>query len=165
MSRKRITFIVIPPNDGQVQEFRFSSKLLWVAGLVCIVLLGALGYFSSGYYSHVDRSRQIAELSEQNEQLDHGLKGARRELEDLTARMDHLMEDDEKLRAWHEMPTLSDLDRQGGVGGEEEPPVDFYLLPPRKRAMLADIASRIVQLQYEMRVQEKSFEVIAEKFK
>ena len=30
MPRKRITFIVIPPNDGQMQEYKFSSRLLWL---------------------------------------------------------------------------------------------------------------------------------------
>ena len=41
MPRKRITFIVIPPNDGQVQEFRLSARLVWIAGLICIVFVGA----------------------------------------------------------------------------------------------------------------------------
>ena len=164
MPRKRITFIVIPPNDGQVQEFRFSSKLLWFVGLVCIVFVGALGFYASGYYTRADQSQRVFQLLEENEELVEEFERTGSELEDITYQMEHLMADDEKLRAWHEMPSLSDAARQGGMGGEEPPPEAYFVLPPRKRTLLQGITTKIVQLQYQAKLQKESFEVITAEF-
>ena len=164
MPRKRITFIVIPPNDGQVQEFRFSSKLLWIVGLVCIVFVGALGFYASGYYTRADQSQRLVQLLEENEELVEEFTRAGSALEDITDQMEDLMGDDEKLRAWHEMEPLSDAERLGGMGGAEELPEASHVLPLRKRTLLQGIATKIVQLQYQAKLQKESFDVITARF-
>jgi murein DD-endopeptidase MepM/ murein hydrolase activator NlpD len=164
MLRKRITFIIIPPNDGQVQEFRFSSKLLWIAGLVCIVFVGALGYYVSGYHSRSDQYARVDQLQDENDELFEKFQRTKKTLGQLEGQMSVLMGDDEKLRAWHEMPPLSGADRHGGMGGEEDIPEDYFVMPPRKRKLLAGIGSKIVQLQYQAKLQEESFAVIESKF-
>ena len=169
MPRKRITFIVIPPNDGQVQEFRFSSKLLWILGIACVAFIGALGYYASGYYAsgYYSRSDQYALLQqyeEENDELDDGLTRTTKRLGELELAMELLIEEDEELRAWHEMDPLSAEERLGGMGGTEDLPEDYTVLPERKRTLLTEIGSKIVQLQYQTKLQEESFNVIRGKF-
>ena len=165
MPRKRITFIVIPPNDGQVQEFRFSSKLLWILGMVCIAFIGALGYYASGYYNRTDQHALLQQYSEENDRLTGGLTLYKKRLGELEQSMEQLMADDEKLRSWHEMDPLSSAERLGGMGGAEDLPEDYSELPERKRTLLTGIGSKIVQLQYQAELQVESFRVIESKFK
>lgn len=167
MPRKRITFIIIPPNDGQVQEYKFSSKLLWVGGLVAVAIVSALGYYSTQYHTRVDQQALLEELRVENDQLMTGLGQARRELADLGGLMAVLADDDQKLRYWHQMPPLTADERLGGMGGFDLPedlPEDYTRLPARKRSMLEDMSARIYRMQREARLQQESFELLSSKF-
>ena len=83
MPKKRITFIIIPPNDGQVQEYKFAPRILWIACLVAVTLVGCLGYYSYSYHTRVDQQALLTDLRQENAQLVTGLETARRELGDL----------------------------------------------------------------------------------
>lgn len=156
MPRKRITFIVIPPNDGQMQEYKFSSKLLWLGIGLLLLTISSLGYYAFDYHSRVDQSGRIAELIDENEHLVRGLQNSRRDVDDLQSMMAKVVELDARLRAHHEMePMLT-----AGVGGPEEPddlPEDYTRLPVRKRALLEDLSLKIDQLQREAQLQQGSF--------
>lgn len=167
MPRKRITFIVIPPNDGQVQEYKFSSKLLWIGGLIAIALVASLSYYSIHFHTRVDQQAQLDELRLENDQLMTGLDQARRELAGLEGVMSVLADDDQKLRYWHQMPPLTVDERLGGMGGYDTPedlPEDYTRLPVRKRHMLEDMSARIYRIQREARLQRDSFELLSTKF-
>ena len=90
MPRKRITFIVIPPNDGHVQEYKLASHLLWIGSLLALLFVCALGYYSLQFLTRVDQSRKIVDLRSQNEQLERSLEGARRDLSQFEGQMDQL---------------------------------------------------------------------------
>ena len=55
MSKKRITFIVIPASDDHVREFRVFPWVLWGLFLVGLGFASALGYYANGYHHKVDR--------------------------------------------------------------------------------------------------------------
>ena len=140
MPKKRITFMVIPPNDGAVREFKFAPRLLWLAGATSLVLMAALGYFGFHFHTTVDQTTLLSELSRENAQLVIGLQRVRGQVADLEGAMANLAEDDQKLRAWHELPPLSADERAGGIGGRQLPgddmPEDYTHLrcpgnPPR----------------------------------
>lgn len=167
MPRKRITFIVIPPNDGQVREYKFAARILWIGGLMAVALVAALGYYSVHFHTRVDQRALLSELRLENDQLVTGLDQSRRELADLEGLMAVLADDDQKLRYWHQMPPLTAEERLGGMGGFDTPddlPEDYTRLPVRKRNMLEDMSARIYRMQREARLQQESFELLSRKF-
>ncbi len=165
MPRKRVTFIVIPPNDGQVHEFKFSTKLLLLLGVFCLAFVGALCYYSLGYYAHTEEQGIIASLQEQNAVLVDGLERNEKEIDEMVQAMKALAVDDQILRNLHDMDVLTEDDRMGGRGGGlEDLPDDYTQLSPAKRRLLEDISSRINRLQIETKLQESSFEVIRANF-
>ena len=157
MPRKRVTFIVIPPNDGQVHEFKFSTKLLLLLGVFCLAFVGALGYYCLGYYAHTEEQGVIASLLEENAVLEESLAANDEQIAEMVEVMDKLAADDQLLRNLHDMPLLTDEDRRGGMGGGDDLPDDYTQLPSSKRRLLDNISSRIHRLQIEAVVQDRSF--------
>jgi murein DD-endopeptidase MepM/ murein hydrolase activator NlpD len=164
MPKKRISFIVIPANDGQVHEFRFPRGVLWAAALVCVGLIVSLGYFANGYYARAEQHALVTHLQSENGALERGLDLARQDVTGLEERMDLLAADDDRLRAYHEMEPLTPEDRMGGVGGSEELPEDYTALLPQKRALLDDLRGRIFRLRQEAKIQATSFEDIRRRY-
>jgi len=161
MPRKRVTFIVIPPNDGQVHEFKFSTKLLLLLGVFCLAFVGALCYYSLGYYAHTEEQGVIASLEEENAALTEGLEKSRKDIDEMVVAMKDLAQQDQTLRNMHEMDVLTEEDRNFGMGGAlEELPEDYTQLPVAKRRLLEDISSRLNRLQLEAKEQERSFDVL-----
>jgi len=164
MPIKRVTFIVIPPNDGQVREFKFSTKLLSLLGVFCLAFVGALCYYSLGYYAHTEEQGIIASLEEENAVLADGLERNKEKIDEMFEAMRALALDDKILRNLHDMDILTAEDRMVGMGGLEELPDDYTQLPPAKRFQLEDINSRINRLQLETKLQEDSFAEIHASF-
>jgi len=165
MPKKRITFIVIPTNDGQVREYRFPRGLLWIAAILCCAIVGSLGYYAEGYYGRVDQHQALEQLQAENQDLMRSLELTRNEIGHLEETMGVLAVDDERLRAYHNMEPLSEEERMGGVGGsEEELPADYTALPASKRTLITDLKSRIFRLHQEARFQVDSFEKIRQKY-
>lgn len=164
MPGKRLTFIVIPANDGQVREYRLPRGVLWAAVLLTTVLAGMLGYYAQRYYVQVDQSEHLELLQSENQDLMRGLELARKEVDQLEETMAVLEADDERLRDYHMMEPISAEERLGGVGGSEELPEDYTALPEHKRTLLEDVRGRIFRLQQGARVQANSFEQIRQQY-
>ena len=168
MPRKRVTFIVIPPNDGPVREYRFSSRLPWISGLVGLCFIAALSYYSAGYYRRVDQQQAMEWLRQENGELMRHLKLTEKSVGRLETAMGELIEVDEKLRSWHEMELVTQEERGVGMGGPEIPQdydvVVFSALPSSKRRELEKLNARITRLQLLTRYQDDSFDRIRQKF-
>ena len=167
MPRKQITFIIIPPNDGQVQEYKLLSHLLWLGGVLGIAVVSALSYYAIKFHTSVDQTREISALMEQNDQLVRSLDGARRDVGQLEDLMGHLAKQDQRLRDFHEMAPMRDESLLLGVGGPEEPgdlPEDYTGMPARKRALLEDLSMRVDRLKREALYQQSSFQALIDTF-
>ena len=163
MPRKRITFIVIPPNDGQMQEYKFSSKLLWLGIGLLFLTISSLGYYAFEFHSRVDQAGRIAGLMDENKHLVRGLQASERGIVELEQQMDRVVALDARLRAHHEMAPMP----SAGVGGPEEPgdlPEDYTTLPVRKRALLENLSLKIDRLQREAQLQQSSFGELMARF-
>ena len=168
MPRKRITFIIIPPNDGQVQEYKFASHLPWLVGLMALAFVSALGYYSLQFHTRIDQTREIVDLSEQNDQLLRSFDGARHDLEQLEKQMDELALQDQRLRDFHEMAPVRGVDGDLGVGGPADPgdlPEDYTNLPAHKHELLSDLSMRIDALRRETLYQRSSFAALEDTFR
>ncbi len=160
MPPKRITFIVIPANDGQVREYRFPPWILWCGILAAVCFCGAFAFYSKGFYQKVDQEKALAVLQDENGGLLRSIELSRREVEQLDETMVQLMADDDLLRAYHQMEPLSADIRQVGVGGSEDLPEDFTALPSEKRRIVRDLGARIDYLKRMASLQQESFEEI-----
>lgn len=165
MHRKRFIFILIPPNDGQVQEYRLTPRILAIASMVAFLFLCAFGYYFTGYYARADHQEDLAQLRAENGELLRSVEHTRGVVSQLEKTMVVLREDDEKLRNYHQMEPLSADERLAGAGGADESPQFSYALPARKRAVLEDLNANILRLQREAKIQEESFSLLENKFR
>jgi murein DD-endopeptidase MepM/ murein hydrolase activator NlpD len=172
MPRKRITFIVIPTNDGQVREYRFAPWVLSASVVAGIGLATLFAFFAVGYFGWEDQRENLALLSEENDILLRNLELVRKGVGDLEKTVDVLRGDDERLRYYHEMEPLS---TEGGVGGwtlhaEESgnrtdlPTETINSLPSSKRVMLRDLNLTVDRLQRQAHRQVESFQEIEQQF-
>ncbi len=164
MPEKRITFIVIPANDGQVREFRFPPSLLLFGMLVFFCFVGALGYYGNGFYQKVDQEELVEALQDENGDLLRSMELTRKDMQHLAETMDQLIADDDLLRAYHQMEPLSADLRQVGIGGSEDLPEDFTSLSPEKRELVRELSSRIDYLKRMASLQQESFEEIERRY-
>ena len=157
MPGKRITFIVIPQNDGQVREFGLSTRILWSGALACALLAALFGHYALHFHTRADQGRDLAVqgrdlavLQGGTDLLEARLDSARRDLSHLEAVMSQLGDQDQRLSDFHEGPSVRSEGMALGVGGREELedlPDKYTDRPPQKR--LQDLTQRIEALQRE----------------
>lgn len=165
MPQKRLTFIYIPGNDGQVREFRFARQWLYAASCFALCFAALFAYFSAGYFQKTDQEEALAALRAENRDLLRSVELAQREVDDLEGVMSQLVADDDRLRDYHMMEPLSADIRLGGVGGSEDlPEEDIAALPEDKKDSMREISARILRLKQMARFQEESFAQIESKF-
>ena len=164
MPKKRITFIVIPANDGQVREYRFPPSILLFGMLAFFCFVGALGYYGNGFYQKVDQEELVEALQDENGDLLRSMELTRKDIQHLAETMDQLIADDDLLRAYHQMEPLSADLRQVGIGGSEDLPEDFTALAPEKRELVRELSSRIDYLKRMASLQQESFEEIERRY-
>lgn len=165
MHGKRFTFILIPPNDGLVREYRLTPKILAVGGVLAFAFICAFCYYLAGFYSLAHHQEDLAQLRAENGELMRSIEHTREAVTLLEKTMVVLREDDEKLRNYHQMEPLSDDERLAGTGGPAEPSRLHSVLPGRKRAAIEDLNSNILRLQREAKIQEESFSLLETKFR
>ena len=162
---KRYTFIVISPRDGQIREYGFFPRILWLTLLGGFGLVGVLGYYTyaQGFYKPGDHQALLA-LQEENKNLLHSLEQTREEVQQLGQTMDQLRATEDRLRAHHEMEPLAADGASGGVGGVEDLSEEFTSLPPQKQLMMRELGVRIDYLKRMVNLQAESFAEIEHRF-
>ena len=170
MLGKRSTFIVISPRDGQIREYGFFPRVLWLIALGGLGFVGMLGYYAyaQDFHQPGDQKALLA-LQDENKTLLHSLEQAREEVQQLGEAMDLLKATEDRLRAHHELeplelePLAADQE-PGGVGGVEDLSEEFTSLLPQKQLMMRDLSVRIDHLKRMINLQAESFEEIERKF-
>ena len=91
MLGKRCTFIVISPRDGQIREYGFFPRVLWLILLGGLGFVGVLGYYAyaQGLYQSGDQKALLA-LRDENKTLIHRLEQTHEEVQQLGEAMDQL---------------------------------------------------------------------------
>ena len=165
MLGKRSTFIVISPRDGQIREYGFFPRVLWLTVLGGLGLVGVLGYYAyvQGFYLSSEQKALLA-LQDENKTLLHNLEQTREEVQQLGEAMDQLKATEDRLRAHHELEPLAVDGELGGVGGVEDLSAEFTSLPPQKQLMMRELGVRIDHLKRMVNLQAESFEEIERKF-
>ena len=163
MPKKRITFILIPSNNGQVREYRFGSWVPWVGALCCLTLFAAATYYGFGYHQRQDQQETIERLKLEKDHLKEMFDLTQLRVNQLDQDMEELVTTDERLRNLHGMELLSAEERQLGVGGPEILP-DMELISPREFKHLEQLSVRIERMLRETRQQAESYDQIMRRF-
>ena len=163
MFKKPFNFIIIPPDNGSLQEYRILPKMQMAGAALGLVIVGISFYLAFGFYTGLSYRYQLALMQQRNEELTESIDATKGLVSQLEEAMISLAEDDEKLRHWHQMEPLAADERLAGVGGREDLPEDFSSLPPRQRVKLEDLNATILRLQREARLQKESFELLRQK--
>ena len=170
MLGERSTFIVISPRDGQIREYGFFPRVLWLLALGGVGLMGMLGYYAyaQGFHQPGDQKALMA-LQDENKTLLHSLEQTREEVLQLGEVMALLKTTENRLRAHHELEPLeleplAAAQEPGGVGGAEDLSKAFTSLPSQKQRMMREMSVRIDHLKRMVNLQAESFEEIERKF-
>ena len=151
MPGKRITFIVIPQNDGQVREFGLSSRVLWGGGLACVLLAALFGFYAVHFHASADPGRDLAGLRDVNARLEARVDSAHHDLLRLEVLLSEL--------SGHHQRTSHGDEEALGVGGRQEPddlPDEYTSLPVERR--LQDLTQRLDAMHREALYQLTSSE-------
>ncbi len=165
--RKRRTFIVISPRDGQIREYGFSPRILGLILLGALGLVGGLGYYAytQGFHQlRLSDQKALLALKKENRNLLRSLEQTREEVQQLGEAMDQLRATEDRLRAHHAMEPLAASGELGGIGGVEDLSEEFASLPPQKHLMVGKLSMRIDYLKRMVNLQAESFEEIERKF-
>jgi len=138
--------------------------MLLMLGVFCLAFVGALCYYSLGYYAHTEEQGVIASLQEENALLEKVLSSNKKDIADMVVVMDGLAEDDQRLRNLNQMEISTDEYRAGGIGGGEDLPDDYTQLPTSKRLLIQDISARLSRLQLDAGLQVRSFAALHASF-
>lgn len=163
MLGKRCNVIVISSRDGQVREYGFFPRSVWLIMLGGLGFLGLLGYCIQGFYPQGDRETLLA-LQSENKKLLYSLEQTREEVQQLGKTMDQLKATENRLRAHHELEPLPADREPGGIGGVEDLSEQLAFLPPQKQMMMRELSLRIDYLKRMTYVQAESFAEIERRF-
>ena len=62
MPQKRLTFIYIPSDEGQVREYRFAPHLIYGISLVSLCIVLSSAYFAWGFFQKTDQQDALLRL-------------------------------------------------------------------------------------------------------
>ena len=165
---KRCSFIVISPRDGQIREYGFFPRALWLILLGGLGFVGVLGYYAYAQGFHQpDGQKALLALQDENKTLLHSLEQTREEVQQLGEAMDQLKATEDRLRAHLASLDLERLARRSRTGrcrGVEDLSEELASLPPQKHLMMRELGARIDHLKRMVNLQAASFAEIERKF-
>ena len=168
MQDSRISFIVVQDNNGPVREFRLSKFTVYLWLIFGLLFIATLLFFTYGYFDKTNHERSKNILLAEKERLEIDLIEKNRQVEEIEKVLARLVEDDERLRDYHMMESISEEMRSGGIGGTEshsdisKTKNDF--LGPNVSQSLHGTKAKLQRL-YQMAIfQEQSFAEIEREF-
>ncbi|MEE3233522.1 MAG: M23 family metallopeptidase [Candidatus Latescibacterota bacterium] len=119
MQNSRMTFMVVPADAGSVREFRIGKYVLYLC--LAIVLSGTMSliFFTYGYFQKTGQEKLTELLLAEQKRLENDLHSKDLQVAEIEKVLGRLIENDERLRDYHMMESVSEEMRRGGIGGTE----------------------------------------------
>lgn len=149
-SKKKLTLIIVPPENGKVINREISQRLLVLGSLVISCFILASVYSAIGFIrTTVDRQKMKGLISE-NQVLSAKVGDLESTVAMLKSDMSKIVSMDENIRLVFDLPPLDNDIREVGVGGEKfEPPIVGSELTERTWLVQEDIEKIHRQIELE----------------
>ncbi len=119
MQDSRMTFIIVPADAGPVREYRVGKLVLYMCMAIVFSVTLSLALFTYGYFQKTSQENLTELLIAEQKRLENDLLSKDSQVEEIERILARLIEDDERLRDYHMMESVSEEMRSGGIGGAE----------------------------------------------
>ncbi|MFH1006451.1 MAG: M23 family metallopeptidase [Candidatus Latescibacterota bacterium] len=123
MAQKRLTLLFIPHGRSDIREMGISHRAIWLGVMASVCLLGALSFYTVGYYAKVIHEKELGQLRLERTELLACIETMGGNVEGLGKQIGDLIEHGKALRVLANLPEIDEDTRKVGVGGplyEEE---------------------------------------------
>ncbi len=111
------SYIVQTENRHRVRQWHFTSKTLWGALGISVILVGTLLFFSAEFLTQRLYQAKIRDIREEYSSLSITLAELQNRLGDMSNDIDRIEEKDKAVRTYADLPDIDKDIRQLGIGG------------------------------------------------
>ncbi|MFQ6605484.1 MAG: M23 family metallopeptidase [Fidelibacterota bacterium] len=159
-------FIFQSESQRRVRQWHFSlSQIFAIAGF-STVIIGAILFFTAEVFTQWVYHNKLREIQSEYSSIYTTLNYLQGEVENLDNRMEEIVEKDQAVRSYADLPPIDQDVRSLGIGGvpaERSPELDDQL--PVIKSRISNLESNIKQLSREVKLELASYEDIYDKVK
>ena len=164
MTQKRLTLLFIPHGRSDIREMGISHRAIWMGVTVFMCIVGALAFYTVGYYAKVVHEKELGKLKAEKTELLEYIETMGGNVQSLGKQIDDLIEHGKALRVLANLPEIDEDTRKVGVGGplyEEESTV--LSLSPDAEFLVSSVQGDLDQLLRETELERVSLTEIEER--
>lgn len=157
-------FFLINDKKNRVNELFFSKSWVYSLSAVAMVIVMGLGAFAFSSLTETQYGLKVQSLKSQNRELVRVMEDMKVRLDDAEIKLTTLVEQDEALRIYADLPSVDDDVRALGTGGAVNDYTESYdELMPVTDLNLNSLESNLSSLGREITLQLNSYEQIYSK--
>ncbi len=159
-----LRFFLINDRKNSVNEVFLPARLLYGFGVGLVILVLVLGAAAIGYLSDTQYALRVSSLKSQNAELVNILEDMKVRLDDAETQLSTLVNKDEALRVYANLPPIDDDIRALGTGGTiSEINRGYDNLIPSSDVSFTELMGNLGALTREINLQRNSYEQIYNK--
>ncbi len=157
-------FFLISDKKNRVKELFFSKPLIYSVSFTMVMLVMGAGAFLFSSLSNAQYDLKVLSLKSHNKELVRVMEDMKIRLDDAEVKLTELVEQDEALRVYADLPSVDDDVRALGTGGAVNDFAQNYdELMPATDLNLNSLESNLAGLGREITLQLNSYEQIYSK--
>ncbi|MBD3170476.1 MAG: peptidoglycan DD-metalloendopeptidase family protein, partial [candidate division Zixibacteria bacterium] len=121
MAKRRISFLIIPPDNDKVRNYSVSQASLYmIVGIIAVFLLVS-GIWGFSFFKYQFDRAELNNLKQENEFLVQRIAEMDHAVSIVKDRIEQIIEKDNNIRMAFDIPQVDSETRKLGVGGTFEP--------------------------------------------
>lgn len=157
-------FFLISDKKNRVKELFFSKPLVYSVSFTAMMLVMGAGAFLFSSLSNAQYDLKVLSLKSQNKELVRVMEDMKIRLDDAEVMLTELVDQDEALRVYADLPSVDDDVRELGTGGAvNDYSQNYDELMPDTDLNLNSLESNLAGLGREITLQLNSYEQIYSK--
>lgn len=146
LTKKRLTFLLIPDRSGTPRQISVSLALIYSLVGALLLLVIATFFLSSHFFSYEVAQEELTRLRAENTQLNEKYEQMRWNLSEVEDRYNELVSREIRIRSLFDLPEIPGDERQLGIGGPE-PAVFMDFSSTEKEAYITELeVDRLLRL-------------------